>query len=90
MIEIYKSVVDVVVTPYTAKSKMVTDETGLWASMKKYGVEPGFSMKMRVEQEGGVPVVFLVQRVRQIPIAPAAFSLPEGYKRVKGTREAQP
>ena len=59
-------------------------------AMKKYGVEPGFSMKMRVEQEGGVPVVFLVRRVRQIPIPPAAFSLPEGYKRVKGTRDAQP
>ena len=38
MIETYPEVVQVVVTPYTAKSKMVTDETGLWASMTKHGV----------------------------------------------------
>lgn len=38
MIETYPEVVQVVVTPYTAKSKMVTDETGLWATMKEYGV----------------------------------------------------
>jgi len=37
MIETYPEVVQVVVTPYTAKSKMVTDETGLWASMKQHG-----------------------------------------------------
>jgi hypothetical protein len=56
-------------------------------AMKKYGVEPGFSMKMRVEQQGGVPVVFLVQQVRRVPIPPAVFALPEGYKRVKGSVE---
>jgi aryl-alcohol dehydrogenase-like predicted oxidoreductase len=38
MIETYPEVVQVVVTPYTAKSKMVTDETGLWASIKQHGV----------------------------------------------------
>jgi diketogulonate reductase-like aldo/keto reductase len=38
MIETYPDVVEVVVTPYTTKSKVVTDETGLWASMKKHGV----------------------------------------------------
>jgi aryl-alcohol dehydrogenase-like predicted oxidoreductase len=38
MIETYPEVVQVVVTPYTAKSKLVTDETGLWASMKKHGI----------------------------------------------------
>ncbi len=37
MIETYPEVVQVVVTPYTAKSKMVTDETGLWAAMKQHG-----------------------------------------------------
>ena len=59
-------------------------------AMKKYGVEPGFSMKMRVEQQGGVPVVFLVQEVRRRPIPPSAFVLPEGYRRVKGALTAQP
>ncbi len=58
--------------------------------MKKYGVEPGFSMKMRVDQEGGVPVVFVVQQVRRVPIPPSAFALPPGYKRVKGPAAAQP
>jgi len=38
MIETYPEVVQVVVTPYTAKSKMVTDETGLWATMKQHGI----------------------------------------------------
>ena len=38
MIETYPDIVQVVVTPYTAKSKLVEDETGLWATMKKCGV----------------------------------------------------
>ena len=38
MIETYPEVVQVVVTPYTAKSKLVTDESGLWATLKKYDV----------------------------------------------------
>jgi aryl-alcohol dehydrogenase-like predicted oxidoreductase len=38
MIETYPEVVQVVVTPYTAKSKLVTDDTGLWASMKQHGI----------------------------------------------------
>ena len=37
MIETYPDTVQVVVTPYTAKSKLVEDETGLWATMKKHG-----------------------------------------------------
>jgi len=38
MIETYPEIVQVVVTPYTAKTKVVTDEAGLWATMKKFGV----------------------------------------------------
>jgi len=38
MIETYPQIVQVVVTPYTAKTKAVTDEAGLWATMKKFGV----------------------------------------------------
>jgi hypothetical protein len=59
-------------------------------AMKKYGVEPGFSMKMRVDQAGGVPVVFLVEKIERGPVAPSVFALPEGYKRVKGGAGAQP
>lgn len=59
-------------------------------AMKKYGVKPGFAMKMRVEQSGGVPVVFLVKQVRRRPIPPSAFTLPEGYQRVQGPIGAQP
>ena len=59
-------------------------------AMKKYGVEPGFSMKMRVDQAGGVPVVFLVEKVERGPVPPSVFALPEGYQRVKGTPSAQP
>jgi hypothetical protein len=59
-------------------------------AMKKYGVEPGFSMKMRVDQEGGVPVVFLVERVERGPMPPSVFMLPEGYQRLKGPVGAQP
>jgi len=45
MIEKYPNVVDVVVTPYTAKTKVVEDESGLWAAMKKldigwFGIKP--------------------------------------------------
>ncbi len=59
-------------------------------AMKKYGVEPGFSMKMRVKQAGGVPVVFLVEKVRRGPVPPSVFALPEGYKRVQGPVDSQP
>lgn len=59
-------------------------------AMKKYGVKPGFSMKMRVEQAGGVPVVFLVERVQREPVPPEAFSLPEGYSRITPPAPAQP
>ena len=59
-------------------------------AMKKYGVKPGFSMKMRVEQAGGVPVVFLVEQVRRGPVPPDVFSLPEGYTRIQPPAPAQP
>jgi len=38
MIETYPETFDVIVTPYTAKTKVVTDESGLWASMQKHDV----------------------------------------------------
>jgi hypothetical protein len=56
-------------------------------AMNKFGIEPGFSMKMRVEQTGGVPVVFLVEAIKQRPVPPAMFGLPEGYKRAKSPVE---
>ena len=59
-------------------------------AMKKYGVKPGFSMKMRVEQAGGVPVVFLVKKVQRAPMPPAVFALPEGYQRIEGPSAPQP
>ncbi len=38
MIEAYPDHLDVILTPYTAKSKLVTDETGLWAALKKHDI----------------------------------------------------
>ena len=38
MIEKHHEQLDVIVTPYTAKTKVVTDETGLWATLKKHDV----------------------------------------------------
>jgi len=38
MIETYPEILEVVVTPYTAKSKLVTDESGLWAAFQKHDV----------------------------------------------------
>jgi predicted aldo/keto reductase-like oxidoreductase len=38
MIETYPEVLDVICTPYTAKTKVVADESGLWATMKKHDV----------------------------------------------------
>ena len=45
MIRTYPEVVDVIVTPYTSNTKVVTDEHGLWATMKKldvgwFGIKP--------------------------------------------------
>jgi aryl-alcohol dehydrogenase-like predicted oxidoreductase len=38
IIETYPEQMDVILTPYTARSKLVTDESGLWATLKKYDV----------------------------------------------------
>ena len=38
LIEKYPDQLEVICTPYTAKTKVVTDESGLWASMKKHDV----------------------------------------------------
>ncbi len=38
IIEKYPEQVEVILTPYTAKSKLVTDESGLWATLKRYDV----------------------------------------------------
>ena len=38
LIEKYPQQLEVICTPYTAKSKVVTDESGLWAAMKKHDV----------------------------------------------------
>jgi len=43
-----------------------------------------------VEQAGGVPVVFLVEEIQRMPVPPAVFSLPEGYRRVQAPATAQP
>lgn len=45
LIEKYPKQFDAIVTPYTAKTKVVEDEAGLWASMKKmdvgwFGIKP--------------------------------------------------
>jgi predicted aldo/keto reductase-like oxidoreductase len=45
LIEKYPAQLDVICTPYTAKTKVVEDETGLWAAMKKcnvgwFGIKP--------------------------------------------------
>jgi len=51
MIENYNETLDVVVTPYTAKTKVVEDETGLWVALKKhdvgwFGIKPYSSGKL--------------------------------------------
>ena len=45
LIEKYPQQLEVICTPYTAKTKVVTDESGLWAAMKKndvgwFGIKP--------------------------------------------------
>jgi len=38
LIETYTDQIEVILTPYTAKTKVVTDETGLWASIRRHDV----------------------------------------------------
>ena len=45
LIEKFPQQLEVICTPYTAKTKVVTDESGLWAAMKKldvgwFGIKP--------------------------------------------------
>ena len=51
MIEKYPDQLDVIVTPYTSKTKVVEDKDGLWAAMKKcdvgwFGIKPYSSGKL--------------------------------------------
>ena len=51
LIEKYPQQLEVICTPYTAKTKVVADESGLWASMKKhdagwFGIKPFASNSM--------------------------------------------
>ena len=59
-------------------------------AMLKYGVKPGFSMKMRVDQAGGVPVVFLVERIERRTVPASAFELPKDYRRIDGASAPRP
>jgi len=38
IIEKYSDQIEVILTPYTANSKLISDESGLWATLKKYDV----------------------------------------------------
>ncbi len=38
MIETYPDQMEVILTPYTAKSKLITDESGLWATLARHDV----------------------------------------------------
>ena len=38
IIEKYPEQMEVILTPYTAKSKLIADESGLWSTLKKYDV----------------------------------------------------
>jgi aryl-alcohol dehydrogenase-like predicted oxidoreductase len=38
LIETYPDQIEVILTPYTAKTKVVTDESGLWAAIRKHDV----------------------------------------------------
>lgn len=53
-------------------------------AMIKYGIQPGFSMKMRVQQPGRPTVEFVVEEIKRSSVPPQTFTLPSGYKRVKG------
>ena len=64
----------------------MSDEERMKA-MKKYGVEPGFSMKMQVRQPGRPPVEFLVENIKRSKVSREIFTLPSGYRRVEGVAE---
>lgn len=59
-------------------------------AMKRYGIEPGFSMKMQVRQPGRPPVEFLVEEIKRAKVSRNIFGLPSGYRRVKGAEKPPP
>lgn len=67
----------------------MSDEERMKA-MKKYGVEPGFSMKMQVRQPGRPPVEFLVEDIKRAKVPRETFALPSGYKRMNGEPDKPP
>ena len=64
----------------------MSDEERMKA-MKKYGIEPGFSMRMQVRQPGRPLVEFLVEDIKRSKVSRDIFALPPGYRRVKGVVE---
>ena len=52
-------------------------------AMRKYGVKPGFAMKMKVRQPGRPPVEFLVEDIKRTNVSQSRFTLPTGYRRVQ-------
>jgi hypothetical protein len=59
-------------------------------AMKRFGIEPGFAMKMQVRQPGRPPIEFLVEEVKRAKVSPDLFGLPPGYRRVKGAEKPPP
>lgn len=59
-------------------------------AMRKYGVTPGFAMKMKVRQPGRPPVEFLVESIKRVKVPPTRFALPTGYQRVQGGNPTSP
>ncbi|MGB5809064.1 MAG: DUF4412 domain-containing protein [Polyangiales bacterium] len=57
-------------------------------AMRKYGVKPGFAMKMKVRQPGRPPVEFLVKSIKRGSVPQGQFALPTGYRRVSGATDA--
>lgn len=64
----------------------ISDEERVKA-MEKYGVKPGFAMKMKVRQGGRPPVEFLVKRIERESVSEARFALPADYRRVSGATD---
>ena len=58
------------------------------AALRKYGISPGFSLKMTVKDGENPVVTFLVDRIEETSIPANSFQVPSEYERIQAPAQA--
>lgn len=56
-------------------------------ALRKYGITPGFSLKMTVKDGDNPVVTFLIDRIEETSVPASSFEIPSDYKRVQAPEQ---